>query len=125
MQAWAALPERVPNVLSRFIPKERTSTGGCTRPSFGITQNFFLEKLVLYQKKYAQAHSLFVQPSFGMTPTQAIRDLFRATQPTLLQELGFNLFNQTSRFVDHHCRDVLHSKKQHIVPKSYIYVILL
>ncbi len=49
---WAALREKVPNVLSRCHTKRRTGARGRDRPSFGMTPtflNFFLKKKQIFE----------------------------------------------------------------------------
>ncbi len=41
---WAALPKKVPNVLSRCHTKRRMGAQGRARPSFGMTPTFLKKK---------------------------------------------------------------------------------
>ncbi len=56
--------EKVPNVLSRWHTKRKIGARGSAHPSFGMTPDFSKKK-----KK------------IGMTPTQALGDLFARRRP--------------------------------------------
>ncbi len=73
---WAALREKVLNVLSLCHTKRRTGTHGHARSSFGMTPTFQKKKKskksVSYQKKDGRGHT---------TMTQAFGDLFALLSP--------------------------------------------
>ncbi len=103
---WVASCEKVPNVLSRCHTKRRMCVCGSAHPSFGMTptwkifwsifcknvMNFFLFFFLFFLKifffyflfvgesrrhtKRRMGAAMHVHPSFGMTMTQDIRDLF-------------------------------------------------
>ncbi len=97
---WAALREKVPNVLSRCQTKRRMGARGRAHPSFqsfGMTPTFqkkkkkkskffkknFFQKILksrCHTKRRAHAAPR-ARPSFGMTTTQAVRDLFAWHSP--------------------------------------------
>ncbi len=49
-QIWAALREKVPNVLSRCHTKRRTGARGRDRPFFGMTPTFQKKKSIFFFK---------------------------------------------------------------------------
>ncbi len=74
---------KVPYGLSWCHAKRRMGAGGRAHPSFGMTPTFFNLKFFLFYFILffiffwrSQCHTKSARPSFGMTTTQDIRDLF-------------------------------------------------
>ena len=73
---WAALCEKVPNVLSHCHSKRRTGARGGARPSFGTSAPGLL---LVWHRLFRLIKFVFLVKSVSyqnMTQTQAIRDLF-------------------------------------------------